>query len=86
MASSARGLQILQLASDLTLQERDELVRALANGNANGGGLDENGEIDNSGLLRAMEAISDSVPDERWAELPEDAAANLDEYLRRGIR
>lgn len=47
---------------------------------------DQSGEIDNSSLLRAMETISDSVSEDRWADVPADAAASIDEHLRRGIR
>lgn len=49
-------------------------------------GADESGEIDNAPLWAAMQAISDSVSEARWAELPENATEMLDEHLRRGIR
>jgi hypothetical protein len=47
-------------------------------------GVDENGEIDNDPLWRAMDSISDSMSDEQWAKVP--SAGVIDEHLRRGIR
>ena len=47
---------------------------------------DESGEIDNTALLRAMDSISEGVSSDAWADVPRDAAAKLDEHLRRGIR
>jgi hypothetical protein len=49
-------------------------------------GADLNGDIDNTALLRAMETIADGVSNDGWADVPVDAAARLDEHLRRGIR
>jgi hypothetical protein len=46
---------------------------------------DDGGEVDNSALWHAMEALSASVPDERWEALPSDGGKNLDEHLRRSV-
>jgi hypothetical protein len=57
--------------ADIPACRREELVHALAHGEQNAATPEESGEIDNTALWQAIEAISDSVPDERWTKVPE---------------